>query len=143
MPKLGVADRDAQQSLASDGLRPPMKQTIVGVAPAEREVISAGPASCHTPSVRRCQNGIVPGPFRARGAELLQQLPELVLDAGEFHQRRLAAQQAPVGLSSRQPSGNTLAMSQARRIGVGCAHDILLCIGETMRRISPKNALAA
>src|SRR3972149_5016572 len=78
MPKLGVADRDAQQSLASDGLRPPMKQTIVGVAPAEREVISAGPASCHTPSVRRCQNGIVPGPFRARGAELLQQLPELL-----------------------------------------------------------------
>ena len=65
------------------------------------------------------------------------------LSAGEFHRRRLAAQQAPVALSSRQPPGNTLAMNQARRIGVGCAHDILLCIGETMRRISPKNALAA
>jgi len=39
--------------------------------------------------------GIVPGPLRTGGAELLQQFPELVLDAGEFHQRRFAAQQAP------------------------------------------------
>ncbi len=85
----------------------------------------------------------MPGLFRAGGAELLQQFPELVLDAGEFHQRRFAAQQARVALSSRQPSENTLAMSQERGIAVGCAHDILLCIGETMRRISPKNALAA
>ena len=39
--------------------------------------------------------GIVPGPLGAGGAELLQQFPELVLDAGKFHQRRFAAQQAP------------------------------------------------
>ena len=38
---------------------------------------------------------IMPGLLRAGGAELLQQLPELVLDAGEFHQRRFTAQQAP------------------------------------------------
>jgi hypothetical protein len=39
--------------------------------------------------------GIVPGLLGAGGAELLQQFPELVLDPGEFHQRRFAAQQAP------------------------------------------------
>ena len=38
---------------------------------------------------------IVPGPFGAGGTELLQQFPELTLDAGEFHQRGFAAQQAP------------------------------------------------
>ena len=38
---------------------------------------------------------IVPGLLGAGGAELLEQFPELVLDAGEFHQRRFAAQQAP------------------------------------------------
>jgi hypothetical protein len=37
----------------------------------------------------------VPGLLGAGGAELLEQFPELVLDAGEFHQRRFAAQQAP------------------------------------------------
>src|ERR1035437_10355949 len=38
--------------------RPRRNSVMVGVAPAGREVISAGPASCQTPSVRRCQKGL-------------------------------------------------------------------------------------
>jgi hypothetical protein len=114
---------------------------MVGVAPAGRLVIPAGPASCQTPSVRRCQKGLCRVFSEPEGPNSCSSFPSL--SAGEFHQRRFAAQQARVALSSRQPSGNTLALGQERRIGVGCAHDILLCRGETTRRISPKNALAA
>ena len=48
---------------------------------------------------------IVPGPFGAGGAELLEQFPELVLDAGEFHQRRFAAQQGARGAEFAQAVG--------------------------------------
>ena len=73
--------------------RPRRNSVMVGVAPAGREVISAGPASCQTPSVRRCQKGLCRVFSEPEGPNSCSSFPSL--SAGEFHQRRFAAQQAP------------------------------------------------
>ena len=96
--------------------------------------------------------GIVPGLLRAGGAELLQQLPELVLDAGEFHQRRFAAQHAPEREQHQQrlmhrtpvpllPDANAVERNQDFVVGHG-QYYFALC-GSIQRTPPPGSSLSA